>query len=362
MKSKLKRNNLIFIIGGGFSAAIAYLYLGKLSKIISFSNILLNKKEFIRRKTIECNKLFAKKSYSIGTLNFVLKNTILHDRMTLNGNSSVWGGKIDLANFNKKDIEYFQKKKIFFKKLSYKNTGTVSNNDNIHQIQNSQQEILKVTDLPILFKNGLLLDFYSKNKQIFLRILFDKNNKIKIVKVNKLILCVGSIQLLDLLYRSKFIKHGDLIEFSEFRHVFKFKFIFSKFEKKAIVVRYHISRAIGHYFGIQFYSFVLKFLKFLPFCIEQIFYFKKDKIKLKVDKKTIIEKSLYKRKKKKFGESIHYCNLKINNIDINKFLAKINPNISGLGMSFVNQSKPGPISNEIILDAKMKCKKIATYV
>jgi len=51
---------------------------------------------------------------------------------------------------------------------------------------------------------------------------------------------------------SKFIKYGDLIEFSEFRHVFKFKFIFSKFEKKAIVVRYHISRAIGHYFGIQF--------------------------------------------------------------------------------------------------------------
>jgi len=104
---------------------------------------------------------------------------------------------------------------------------------------------------------------------------------------------------------------------------------------------------------------MLKIFKFLPFCIDQIFYFKKDKIKLQVDKKTIVEKNVYIRKKKRLGESIHYCNLKINNVDINKFLAKINPNISGLGMLFVNQRKPGPISNEIILDAKLKCKKIA---
>ena len=27
-------------------------------------------------------------------------------------------------------------------------------------------------------------------------------------------------------------------------------------------------------------------------------------------------------------------------------------------MSFIDQSKPGPISNEIILDAKFKCNKI----
>jgi len=92
MLTKLIKKKPIFIIGGGFSAAIAYLYLGKLSKIISFNNILFNKKELIRKKAIECNKLFAKKSYSFGTLNFVLKNTTLHDRMALNGNSSVWGG------------------------------------------------------------------------------------------------------------------------------------------------------------------------------------------------------------------------------------------------------------------------------
>jgi len=49
-------------------------------------------------------------------------------------------------------------------------------------------------------------------------------------------------------------------------------------------------------------------------------------------------------------------------VDINKFLAKINPNIMGLGMSFIDQKKPGPISNEIMSDAKIKCKKLTKQV
>ena len=90
-----------FIIGGGFSAALGSLYLGKLASVISFENQpLLDEKEFVRRKKIECNKLFAKKSFSIGTLNFNLNNAILHDRMVSTGNSSVWGGKIDLSNIS----------------------------------------------------------------------------------------------------------------------------------------------------------------------------------------------------------------------------------------------------------------------
>lgn len=346
-----------FIIGGGFSAALGSLYLGKLASVISFENqSLLDEKEFVRRKKIECNKLFAKKSFSIGTLNFNLNNAILHDRMISTGNSSVWGGKIDLSNISKKDVNFFEQKKIYFKKLSYKHTGTVSNNKNIYQIQNSKEKIFQSSDISIKSYKGLLINFFCKNKKIFLKVKFEKDNKIKIIKADKLILCVGSVQLLDLLFRSKLIKSGDKILLSEYKHQFKFKSIYSKFETKAVVVRYHISRAIGHYFGIQFYSLILKFLKFVPFCIDQIFYFKKLKLKLRVNKDSIDEINQYQ-PKKRFGESIHYCNLKINNVDINTFLKNINPNIVGLGMSFIDQKKPGPISNEIILDAKMKCNK-----
>ena len=59
----------------------------------------------------------------------------------------------------------------------------------------------------------------------------------------------------------------------------------------------------------------------------------------------------------KFGNSIHCCDLRINKININKFLFKINKNIYGVGMAFINQQKPGPISNDIILDIIKKLKK-----
>ena len=54
---------------------------------------------------------------------------------------------------------------------------------------------------------------------------------IKIISVNKVVLCLGSIQLLDLLFRSKLIKNGDVIEFSEYKHKFKFKTIFQNLKR-----------------------------------------------------------------------------------------------------------------------------------
>ena len=95
----------------------------------------------------------------------------------------------------------------------------------------------------------------------------------------------------------------------------------------------------------------------MPLCIDQIFYYKKQKLQLIVQNKNIVEKKSRSRTNK-FGSSIHYCNLKINNININKFLSNINSNIYGVGTSYINQKKPGPICNEIIIDAKKKCKKL----
>ena len=350
-------NEIIHIIGGGFSGSIAKIYLNKKSKLIAFNNkTILNKTSLIRRKNIECNKFFGKKSNSIGSLNISLNNAIFHDRLIFSGNSSVWGGKIDLSNFSITDLNFFKKKKILFKKLSFRNTGTVSNNKNIHQIQSLNNKILKTDDLSLKFTDGYLLSFFCRKKIIYLKIKF--KNQIKIISTKKVILCLGSIQLLDLLFRSKYIKKGDIIQFSEYKHNFKLRTIFSNFEKKATVVRYHISRAIGHYFGIQFYSKLLKFFKFIPLCIDQNFYYKKNRLSLKLNDNKFTQISKRFTKKNKFGVSIHYCNLKINNIEINKFLRKIHPSIFGLGMSFIDQTKPGPISNEIILDAKFKCNKL----
>ena len=354
----MKKNKKKIIVGAGFSAAITNLYLNNSSKVISLlDDSILSEDKFVRRREIECNKLFAKKSYSYGTLKYVLKNSILHDRLTFSGNSSVWGGKIDIKSIDYKDREFFKKKNILFKKISYSNTGTISNNKNIYQLQNLKEKIFQITDLPIKVENGYVLNFYIKNNKIFLTIKNNKYNKLRTIRTDKLFLCVGSVQLIDLLFRSNYLKNGDIIEFTEFKHEFKLKSVYSNFQKNSVTVRYHISRAIGHYLGIQFYSYLLKIFKFVPLCIDQIFYYKEQKLKLKINNNSAIEiKS--NNQSNKFGDSIHYCNLKINNIDINEFLFKINSNIFGVGMSFIKQKKPGPISNEIVLDAKKKCKKL----
>ena len=42
--------------------------------------------------------------------------------------------------------------------------------------------------------------------------------------------------------------------------------------------------------------------------------------------------------------------MRINKLNINNFLKKFDKNLIGVGMPFVNQKIPGPISNEILLD------------
>lgn len=346
-------NNLI--IGAGFTAAITKLLIGKKSKIIgSLSHELLNKNKYLRRKSVEFNKLFANKSMSYGSIKFKLNNGKLHDRLILGGNSGIWGGKVNIKKIPKKILLIIKKKKLFFKKLSFSETGTISNNKNIFQLQNKNRKIASTIDIVNKIQPGYIEDFYLDKKKIFVNIRFSYKQKKKI-QVKKLFLCIGSVQFLDLLYRSKFLKENDIIEFSEFKHKFTWRFIDLSFKKNITTVRYRFSRAIGHLFGIQYFSGFLKILNFIPLCIDQNYYPKKIKYKLQIKNGELIEKN-YNFSNYKFGKSIHYCNLKINGVDINRFLRKINKNIYGLGMPFINQKNPGPISNEIILDITKKLK------
>ena len=107
-----------------------------------------------------------------------------------------------------------------------------------------------------------------------------KSLKTKNVKVNNLFLCIGSIQLIDLLKRSGFIKNGDIISFTEFDHEFKFK-LNNKFRiNKNTLIKYNFGRALGHFLGIQSYKKILRLVNFVPVYIYQIFYNKKKEYKL----------------------------------------------------------------------------------
>ena len=342
------------IVGSGFSAAITKIFLGKNSKVIGFKNkSLFRNQNFFRRKSLDINKLFSKKIISYGSLKFKLNKGKLHDRLILGGNTTIWGGHINLKKLTKK-IFNFLKKKTIFVKLKYNKTGTIANDENIYQLQTHSGNILNSNNILKQIEDGYILSFFIKKKKIYIKLINQKNNKINQIQVNKLFLCVGEIQFLDLLYRSQFIKDGDIIEYSEYYHKFKISTIFSKLLKgNVIVIRYKLSRAIGHFLGIQYFSKFLKLLNFIPLTIDQCFYKKKINYKLFLKNGNFIEKN-NPRLTENFGQSIHYCNLRINKIPINQIIKKIHPNIYGIGMSFIDQDIPGPISNDIILDSYKK--------
>lgn len=344
------------IVGSGFSASIVNIILGNKAKIFGINDLnKIRPNGFIRRKNLDCNKVFCKKSLSIGSIRFHLKSSTFHDRPLFGGNSSVWGGHINYKKIPKKLINILNKRNVFFQKLSYSITGTNSSTKYITQLQNSKGEIFRSNDLIENIENAIILDLSITKKKIFTNILFLDSNKKKRFEVNKLYLCVGTIQLIDLLFRSKLLNQNDEIELTEFDHEFIFKFKNSKFIKKATTIRYCFGRAIGHFLGIQSFAKFLKIFNFIPIFIDQIFYNTKTKIVLILKGNTFIEKN--KDNSKKFGKSIHYCNMKINGVPIDKFLSKKNKNLIGFGMPFVNQKIPGPISNDILLDIKNKIIK-----
>ena len=341
------------IVGSGFSGSITNLLLDKQVKIFGINDLNnLNLNNFFIRKNLNCNKFFCKKSISFGSTKFQLKRSILHDRPIFGGNSNVWGGHINIKKLSKRFLDLFIKKKISIKKLSYSITGTTSSNNHIAQLQNTSGKILRSNDILQNIKNAIILDFSTLKKKIFINVFILDNLKKKKIEVKKIFLCIGTIQLIDLLFRSKFLKEDDEIEFTEFDHEFVLKLKNSKYTKNATTIRYSFSRAIGHFLGIQSYAKFLKLFNFIPICVDQIFYNTKSKRVLILKGNTFIEKK--NNNLRKFGNSIHYCNMKINGVSINKFLSKINKNLIGFGMPFVNQKTPGPISNDILLDIEKK--------
>ena len=283
------------VIGTGFSAAITNLFLGKNSKVIGLTKLNgINNTLFFRRSLLDANKLFSRKVKSYGSLKFKLNYGQLHDRLIYGGNSTIWGGHINLKKIPNKIINLLKKKGNFIK-LSYKLTGNISNDENINQFQSFSGKIISSKNILNKTSNGFINNFFVKDKKIYVNIINFKTNNSKQIKANKLFLCIGTIQFLDLLYRSNYLKENDTIEFTEFSHKYKLNNIFSKIPlKQMTVIRYKFSRAIGHYFGIQYYSKFLRLLSFIPFCIDQCFYKKKIKYRLQLKKNKIFEKKISK--------------------------------------------------------------------
>ncbi len=336
----------IVIIGSGFSALATFLKFKKYNPIIitathkSYPNLQIKNRSFLNT-----NKIFSNKTKSRGSLLYNLKNkTKLHDRLSFGGNSNIWGGFINISSTNREAIDQFKKIGISFNKLIQNHNGYLSNNSNIRQLRDLNNKILDTSYFLKNFIPGFVDTIEFKNKLIKINY-FSDNYKMESLIASKLFLGISFPQLIDLLYRSQLLSQDFKLTLSEFEHKFIINYSNSITieSENDLIIKYDFIRAFKHFFGLQ--KSLDKFSFKLPIYVDQIF--SKNKIFLKLDfnfkDKIINQYSL-----QKFGHSIHYCNLYIDKQNINEYLSLFSSNLFGVSAPFVNQKKPGPISNDII--------------
>ncbi len=331
---------------------VAHLLLGQKVKVFGCDN---NFKLANKNTNFRHNKIFGKQAISFTDLSNKLHDIKIHDRLIQGGNGTIWGGFINVEEISNNHLELFRDAHISLVPLSSTNTGSISPNKNIHQLHFPNETILNPANLinhitnaylsmlEVLNDGSIRLIFYKTTRQL--------QNSLEIFTCDRLVLAVGVVQLIDLLYRSNYINDGDTLEMTEFKCRLRLVLKYSKIREDTQVIRVNFIRGLLHFFGIQRYFKLASFIdRFIPLSFDQIFYHVKVSRSMSIQQGSLheIEGGL------KFGSSIHYCNLKINGTEINEFLNKIHPGLIGLGMACVNQSRPGPIANDIFLDALKK--------
>ncbi len=345
------------IIGSGFSAWISSLLLN--NPITLGIATELNKHQFLpRRKEFEINKILSRKSYSFG---YISSSNLLkfHDRLIDGGNSNIWGGFCNVEKLPSLYYEFLSKYNIRLQPLSLMHTGSISNNKYICQFQSLDNSILNVSKFinkNIINSFVTSINLNNRSNTIVYNLII--NNKIEEKKftlsTEKIVLAIGLIQLLNLLKNSFLISDNDIFEISEFNYVSS---IFSTnypnyfLDTNSCIIRYEFLRGLYHYIGYQ----KLNQIKFLSkIYIDQQFQITKNTLKFKFIGNKLVKIKSNLSSDSNFGSSIHYCNLKINGISVNSFLENISKNLIGIGMPFVDQTYPGPISNDIMIDAYNK--------
>ena len=195
------------IIGSGFSALCSYLMLKKFNtKILHYTKVNSNPNFLINRDNLNSNKLFSKRSISFGNINYKLHYNIkIHDRLIGGGNTNIWGGFINIENIPDNYLKIFNQNSINFQKLKLETNGYKTNNSSIRQLRDKNNNIL---NSELFLKNcihGFLHSFKVEENKIILKIFDQKENNFTFLNTKKLILAISFPQLIDLLFRSKFL-------------------------------------------------------------------------------------------------------------------------------------------------------------
>ena len=261
-----------------------------------------------------------------------------YENLEIGGNTNIWGGYINYKKYlmflkhNKfrlfiKYQKIFKLKKLFIDR-KFKDTYFISNFfDN---------KVLRIKNF--FFKNPLISKKINKisieKKKIFIHYGNDK------VLSNKLSICVGNLSLIEMLYNSKIINIYDRISFKDgsCSYCLNFKNNFKQY--------YYIPLTIKE-------------------IIEKLFFGKKEVYKSKIGRTLIAQKFSkkyiihsfsvfellkYKSNNIRYFLTNHTTNLKINGVEINKFMKNLSKNITVYNSGSIKRYIPGPISQNLIFN------------
>lgn len=345
------------IVGTGFAGMVAYLLLDKDALVFGSDGKI---KPQHQNSSFRYNKILGLKAGSYTKLENKLLNTKIHDRLIQGGNGTIWGGFFNANAIPDEQLAVLRVEEILLVPLSFAQTGSISANKEIFQLQDLDAKILNPADVVKDIIPAYLESFKVLNDGSLELNIYKSDGVLKAslerFTCKRLILSIGVVQLIDLLYRSNFIKENDILELTEFKYRLALRLRGAHFAKDSQIIRFNFLRGLLHYFGIQRYPRIISFVdRLIPFVFEQSFSWKNMSNSFVIKQGALFE--LRNSKNLKFGLSIHYCNLKINGVSVSDFLESLSGSIIGLGMAFVDQQMPGPISNDIFIDAIKKIQR-----
>ncbi|WP_145596117.1 hypothetical protein [Candidatus Pelagibacter sp. FZCC0015] len=305
-------------------------------KIITHSIIGSGLSAFVRDQISKNSIIFTPKKKQ--NLN-ITRSKNFYELNILGGNTNIWGGYINL----KRHKYLYKKKKYFnfFKNSKKLKIRSLFNSDKFEQTyylsEFKADKIFRINkktfNNKICFKS--IDKFYTSKNLIFLI-----SGK-KIFKTKKLSICVGNLNLIKLLFNSKYINKKDIITYDDggvnySLNIFKNKSFF-----------YYIPMGIKDTFTKLFFKKTINYdTKISSFFLLQKF--SKSKKKYKYTVEHILK---FQSNKIRFFLSHHVANLRINNIPIEKFCINISKNISVHSSGVCKKYYGGPISQDLIFNA-----------
>lgn len=326
------------IIGGGFSAYISKAIFPS-AKVLAYSG---KTPRPFSQKSFEINKPLSQWAPSNTKLTRPKKEKImLHSRDILGGNSRIWGGFINTKHLQNDAHLLLKKAGINLVPLSVNLTGSVSNSEALFQMRDGR-DIFDVSKKlsPDLFGEA---EYFTVSEGRKIVNYTDEQGKQKWMACDNLIIACGVIKTLEFLLNSGLVDESNSLRLSEYEYFLSCKKP-ERLIEGSLGIGYTIDRAFRHFLGATNSA---SYANPKTVVIWQIFNQKKHYLDFTIKSKVITPS----RKIKKFGASIHYCNLEIDGAGVNTVLAKVGNGIHVVGMAGTRQAEPGPISNDIVQHA-----------